>query len=423
MRILFLSNFYPPYELGGYEQWCAEVAARLVARGHEIEVLTSNYGSRSGFSGDSPHVYRVLYLQSDLSYYRPTNFFVKRPLQDKQNIRILRQTIDRFQPELIMVWGMWNLSKFLPYWAEKWMPGRVAYFISNYWPRDVDPHTAYWNLPTRRAATKIIKDPLRKFALGILKAEHYPPRLQLENAVCCSHYVRDTLVKSGDLPERSGVIFGGIEADDFARYSKLDGKDQSRQPEPLKCVYFGRLIHDKGVHTAIEALGLLKQQGLSDNIQLTIIGSGHPAYEEYLQKLVDELGIREQVKFIKKVHRKDIPKLLSNFNIFLFTSIWAEPMARSVMEAMASGLLVIGTEVGGQAEMLSNGVNSLTFAPGDSSALAKQIALVSKHWLMSVQLARAGQVLVMEKFTLDRMVTDIEDYLANRFKAPAKLSE
>lgn len=423
MRILFISNFYPPYELGGYEQWCAEVALRLVARGHEIEVLTSDYKFRSKLSNDSPRVSRVLHLQSDPSYYHPASFFVKRPFQERHNIRILRQTIDRFHPDLIMVWGMWNLSKFLPYWAEKWMLGRVTYFISNYWPKDVDPHTAYWNLPTRQASFKKVKDVLRKFALGAMKAENYPPRLQLENAVCCSQYVRDTLVKSGDLPERSGVIFGGIETEEFVRYSKLNGKDHGKSPKPLKCVYFGRLIHDKGVHTAIEAIGLLKRQGLSENIQLTIIGSGHPAYEEYLQKLVDELGIKEQVKFIKKVHRNDIPKMLSNFHVFLFTSIWAEPMARSVMEAMASGLLVIGTEVGGQAEMLFSGVNSLTFAPGDSSALAEQIATVSKDWSLGIQLAHAGQVLVMEKFTLDRMVTDIENYLVNCVQILAKHRE
>ena len=44
MRILFLSNFYPPHAIGGYEQWCQEVADRLQARGHVVTVLTSRYG-------------------------------------------------------------------------------------------------------------------------------------------------------------------------------------------------------------------------------------------------------------------------------------------------------------------------------------------------------------------------------------------
>ncbi len=423
MRLLFLTNFYPPLELGGYEQWCAEVASRLESRGHEIEVLTSNYGIHSKFTESESRVSRVFYLQSDLSYYRPASFFLNRTVQERRNIRMLRKKIDEYKPDMIMVWGMWNLSKFLPYWAERWMPGKVTYFISSYWPADVDPHTAYWNLPTRHKASKVIKRSLRKFAMGILKAENYPPRLQLENTVCCSQYVRDTLVRSGNLPEKSGVIFGGIETKDFVQYSRLIGKDGGERPATLECVYFGRLIHDKGVHTAIKAFGLLKQQGLAHDLRLTVIGSGHPGYEDQLQKLVDQLDLREQVKFVKKVHRNDIPKLLSKFHVFLFTSIWPEPMARSVMEAMASELLVIGTEVGGQTEMLSNGVNSLTFAPEDSSALAKHIITVSEDWSQGAQLARAGKALALEKFTLDRMVTDMENFLTNRFQTQEKLSK
>ena len=43
MRLLFLSNFYPPHQLGGYEELCAEVAQGLRARGHTVAVLTSGW--------------------------------------------------------------------------------------------------------------------------------------------------------------------------------------------------------------------------------------------------------------------------------------------------------------------------------------------------------------------------------------------
>ena len=48
MRLLFLSNLYPPYDLGGFEQWCQEVALRLRLRGHAVQVLTSRYGLERG---------------------------------------------------------------------------------------------------------------------------------------------------------------------------------------------------------------------------------------------------------------------------------------------------------------------------------------------------------------------------------------
>ena len=73
MRILFISNFYPPYELGGYEQWCQEVATRLRQHGYEVKVLTSRYGIQSDSEEFSPHVVRTLYLQADIDYYHPTD--------------------------------------------------------------------------------------------------------------------------------------------------------------------------------------------------------------------------------------------------------------------------------------------------------------------------------------------------------------
>ncbi len=411
MRILFLSNFYPPHDVGGYEQWCEEVANGLMDRGHEVAVLTSRHGIQAGSTDEQGYVTRSLYLQADISYYHPVDFFLRRPNQEQANIQALRRMIDEFQPDVVMVWGMWNLSHTLPYWAEQWMPGRVAYFISNYWPADPDPHTVYWRLPTRRPMLELIKRPLRTLALAELRREGYPPSLQFEHAVCCSEYVRDTLVKLGKLPAHAGILFGGTDPKPFLAASKLNKNHQGKQNGSLDLLYFGRLIHDKGVHTAIEALGLLKKQGLADGIQLTVLGSGHPDYETKIQQMVGQMDVENQVRFVKQVPRTEVPEWLGRFDVYLFTSIWPEPMARSVMEAMAAGLLVIGTEVGGQVEMLANDQNSLTFKAEDAECLASHIARVSNDPLRRVQLATAGQQMVLERFTLNRMINEIEQFL------------
>lgn len=411
MRVLFLTNFYPPMEIGGYEQWCEEVATRLIDRGHEIAVLTSNYGVQNGSASHAEYISRELYLQSDISYYSPVNFFFRRPSQERANIRALQRIVDDYHPDMVMVWGMWNLSHTLPFWAEQWMPGRVVYFISSYWPNDPDPHTRYWQLPTKRPALEVIKHPLRTLAFGQLRREDYPPVLQFEHAVCCSKYVRDTLVDGGKLPRHTGVLLGGTDPEPFLAASKLKKNRLGSQNSSLDLLYFGRLIHDKGVHTAIEALGLLKQQGHNKGIKLTILGSGHPEYEIKLRQMSDELDVSRQVKFVRQVPRADIPDWLSRFDVFLFTSIWPEPMARSVMEAMVAGLLVIGTEVGGQMEMLANGQNALTFRAEDANGLAHHIAHVSYEPQLIFQLAREGQKMVLEQFTLGRMASEIEQYL------------
>src|SRR5207249_4901365 len=124
MRILFLSNFYPPHAIGGYEQWCQEVADLLAARGHRVTVLTSRYGLEPGCKmsqtdekqpPDRPVVIRTLHLQADLAYYQPVHFFLQRRQQERANQRELHRVIDQVQPDVLMVWGMWNLSHNLPY--------------------------------------------------------------------------------------------------------------------------------------------------------------------------------------------------------------------------------------------------------------------------------------------------------------------
>ena len=65
MRILFLSNFYPPIRAGGYAQLCQEVAWNLQERGHVINVLTSNYKREQAPEGER-QVLRNLYLENDL---------------------------------------------------------------------------------------------------------------------------------------------------------------------------------------------------------------------------------------------------------------------------------------------------------------------------------------------------------------------
>ena len=411
MRLLFLSNFYPPYDVGGYEQWCEEVAVGLVDRGHEVSVLTSRYGVQPGTEVDAGDVTRTLFLQANNDYYRPLDFFLRRSSQERFNIEELRKKIETFQPDIVMVWGMWNLSHALPYWAEQYMPDRVAYFISNYWPIDIDAHTSYWKLPTRRAAAAALKRPLRVIALAQLQREGYPPSLKFDHAVCCSEYVRNTLVEAGKLPEHAGVLFGGTDPEPFFAHSRLGLDNSNEEDKPVQLLYFGRLIHDKGVHTAVEAVGLLKQQGLADGIELTILGNGHPEYEAHLHELVGNLDLGKQIHFVRQVPRADVPGWLGRFDVFLFTSIWPEPMARSVMEAMAAGMSVIGTEVGGQAEMLNDGQNALTFKPEDTARLADQITRIVSDPSLRIKLARAGQQMVLERFTLNRMIGEIEHYL------------
>ncbi|HOU11919.1 MAG TPA: glycosyltransferase family 4 protein [Anaerolineae bacterium] len=407
MRILFISNLYPPYDLGGMEQLCQEIVDRLRQRGHVCHVLTSRYGARdSNLQEDG--ITRALYLEADVYHYHPLDFFLKRPWQERANRRTLRRALDVFKPDIIFIWGMWNLSTRVAYWAEQWQPGKVAYNIESYWPLDTDPHRVYWRNPSNRKAIRILLWPISKLALSILKAEHYPPKLQFHHVSCCSQYVVDVLTEASVVPPGAIAILNGIDPAPFIAHTRQVPKQNA---ETLRLLYFGGLMEHKGVHTAIEALGLLQQQGYADKLCLTIVGGGQPEYEDHLHTLTESLGLTDKIHFTGRVPRSDIPRILSEHDIFLFTSIWAEPFGRTIIEAMAAGLAVIGSDVGGSKEIFKLYPEDILFTAGNAEALAGQIKKFVNNPHLVQRLGQAGQDLVREHFTLTRMIEEVDMFL------------
>lgn len=410
MRLLFLSSLYPPYDLGGFEQWCHEVTQELQRRGHVVQVLTSRY-SMPDRPEPADAVLRTLYLQADVHHYRPADFFIRRRRQEEANALAFKQVVQQFAPDLTVIWGMWNLSRNLPYLAEQWLPGRLAYYIASYWPMDADIHEEYWRLSADRSWSQGLKRALSAVALTELEREGYPPKLRFDQTMSCSRYVRDTLVDAKIIPANAGVLYGGIDPSPFV-HTEIQPTLGPRA-KPLQLLYFGSLLPHKGVHTAIEALGLLKQRGLIGSVELTLLGGGHPDYEAQLRALVTQLDIRSSVHFAGRVKRDEIPTWLQRFDVFLFTSTWPEPFGRTIVEAMAAGLVVIGADVGGSKEIFENYSEEMLFQPGDSSALADRIAEMVADPTRQHRLAQAGRQLVLARFTMERMVTDMENWFSN----------
>lgn len=408
MRILFLSNFFPPARPGGYTQWCHEVAERLAERGHTIGVLTSRH-ERAKAQASEPNIYRLLHLEGDLNYYRPLHFFTQWKKQHQENLVFLEQIVKEFAPDLLFVWGMWALSKALPAQAEQLLPGRVAYYLSDYWPSALDMHTTYWQSPAQRWPLQVAKRVLSKVAMSML-AQTSRPALKFERVMCVSGRVRDLLVEASLPVQHARIIHGGT---DVERFRSI--RERKYVAGHLKLLYAGQLVQHKGVHTAIEAMARLVNQSGLDRINLTLVGSGHPDYEALLHNLVERERLDRHVTFHKPVSKEQMPAILDQFDVLIFPSIYEEPLARITQEAMASGLVVVGTTTGGTKEILRDGETGFTFAPGDAGGLADQVARLITDPDLCSRLSYAGRQTVLEKFTLDRMVTEIEVYLVDCF--------
>jgi len=404
MRILFLSNFYPPASRGGYEQWCQETAEGLRGRGHDLIVLTSDFGKSRLSDPDPNWVQRSLHLEMELASFKNAfQFFTHRKKREQENLDRVRNLIERFRPDVVLVWGMWNLHRSIPVLVEELLPSHVAYYMGDYWPILPDQFENYWNAPARSALTGWLKSILKLFALQILKREE-PPDLKLEHVLFATAFMQNEYKKKGISPQNSKVIYGAVDTKPYLSDYKKSGTG-------LSLLSLGRLNPDKGIHTAIEAVAyLVREDGMKD-LHLTIVGDGEPEYMSQLRNLVDSENIASFVDFLPAQPKEALPALYQQADLFLFTSIWPEPFGRVIVEAMASGVAVIGTRVGGAAEILLEDENALTFPAGDAAALAEQIKKLMASPELRARLARSGRETAVGKFDLQRMTTEIESYL------------
>ena len=165
----------------------------------------------------------------------------------------------------------------------------------------------------------------------------------------------------------------------------------------------------KGQDTAIEALRLVCEEGR--DAQLLLIGSAkfvaratrfdNEAYLAHLRQLVADAGLEDRVSWLGE--REDVPELMRALDVLLLPS-WEEPFGRAVIEAMALGVPVLATDVGGPGEIISDGRDGFLLPPRRPREWAGAIARLADDPQRAAAIARAGRRTVEERFTLDSHV-------------------
>jgi glycosyltransferase involved in cell wall biosynthesis len=333
-------------------------------------------------------------------------FFTSRRAHQKANLEELRRIITQTRPEVILIWGMWNISRLIPVLAEQLMPNQVVYYLGDYWPLLPDQFENYWSVPGQSWKTSIPKRLLKPLALKLIAAEN-SPQLSFTHVIFASNFLRDEYIRKGLRIENSTIISGAAQTQP---YISLD-KPEDQCDDSVSLLFVGRLTQDKGVHTCIQAMGLLRNHTKAGSMNLIIVGSGDFEYETYLQNLAIGEQVRDRVTFLGALSKSELPEIYRKADIFLFSSIWPEPFGRVLVEAMAAGVPVIGTAVGGAAEILCDEENALLYPPGDTATLASQIIRLIDNPDLRQRLVNAGRKTAIEKYDIRRMVRDIEAYL------------
>jgi len=309
-------------------------------------------------------------------------------------------------PEIVFVWGMGNLPRALLREIEERPDPPVVYYISDYWPISPDFVMVHLRAPSKYWLVTKLKEILVRFFLRHFENENLCYRPRFENVICVSRAVKERFIRAGLPFEQSKVIHNGIDVEPFL---KVKPNLMSRVNSPLKIIYAGRISPEKGLETAIAGLG--KALTLGIDATLTIVGRGDLSYVQSLRTLAAECGLEDKIMFRAWIDWKRMPNLLSEFDIFISPSTWEEPLSLSVQKAMVTGLVVISTPVGGMPELIINGENGLFFTLEDSDELAIQLGRLASNPDLYMHLAKTGRQTILDRFTISRMVDEIEQYL------------
>jgi glycosyltransferase involved in cell wall biosynthesis len=303
MKIAILVGVFPPKWFGGIEIATYNLASHLARKGHEVHVITSHDDGLPDLSEEN-------------------GFYVHR--------------VARLKIHIVGI---------LPFWI------RIYLLIRKIKPDVVHSQTTLYSIPAE-AAKKFLKIPYVVWGRG---SEIYSPgrllsiisKSPLQNADAVLALTEDMKREMQKVcPREVSVIPNGISLEKFKVSSRYK-KESTRT-----VIFVGRLHPVKGIQYLIEAMTIVHQK--MPDTKLIIVGDG--AERSRLEKHVKELDLNDCIQFAGKVPQERIPEFMHQADIFVLPSL-SEGFPSVLLEAMASGLPVIATSVGGIPELIDEGIN------------------------------------------------------------------
>ncbi len=221
-----------------------------------------------------------------------------------------------------------------------------------------------------------------------------------EAVVAVSEEVKERLVRyEGISAERIRVIYNGIE--EFPRLSQEERKrlraEWGFSENDVVAATVGRFDPIKNLPLFLTALALARLE--APELRGLLIGDG-PEMKN-LQELAKGLNIEEALIFTG--FRKDAVRLLQMADIFVLSS-FSEGTSLALLEAMACGLPVVATAVGGNPEIVKDGQNGFLVSSGDLPAMAAALSLLAKDRLLRERMGGVSRKIFERKFRFEKML-------------------
>lgn len=209
-----------------------------------------------------------------------------------------------------------------------------------------------------------------------------------------SQYLANSYIKAGFNFHKMNVIWNGINLQKFSSIKK-------NSSDKLRITFMGFFGKHKGVDLLIKAVGFLNIR----DIEINLVGAGDEL--ENYKKIATECGVLHQLRFWGKLANQDIIKAYSETDIYCLPSIWPENQPVSITEAMACGIPVIASDLGGNKELVQDGVSGYLFKSGDYKDLADKIKKFVNNKGLIAKYGKAGKS-IMEQNDYHNQVKKID---------------
>uniref|UniRef100_UPI004047449C glycosyltransferase family 4 protein n=1 Tax=Cyanobium sp. TaxID=2164130 RepID=UPI004047449C len=397
MRLLVVTNLYPPQELGGYGRAMADFVWGLQQRAHQLQVITS----------DAP------YLQAPGrpdGAVGPSGELVARQLQLKGSYEGGVQLLQ--DPAACAALDHSNAVRLRGWLAQGWdgvLVGNLDLLGPELLSVLLEP-----GIPVLQHVG-FVTPPF---------APHQLPKAPNYTLVAASAAVRQSLVAAGLPVAQAPVVYPGARTELFGpdatgRPSAVAaalalvaaGQPLGSPANPLKVGFAGLLMGSKGAHSLVQALIALHGQGVALQANLAG-GSFQEGYREQLEALLAGAGLADQVRFVGQLDRPRLARFWALHQVGVFASTYPEAFGIVAAEVMASGVALLTTGVGGAGELIEPGASGLRFEPGNPASLVQAFRQLLADPALLARLAAAGQQRSEALFSVAKAAEQLERLLA-----------
>lgn len=407
MKVLFLSDDFPPKSFGGAGIITADLAVGIRDAGHEIYVITTVQDKNQANGWREYNGVKVYDLYVD--YYQKLSTYVS--LYNPKACNVVERLICEIKPDVIHAH---NIHNYLSYYclkiARKYtnklfltthdaMSFNYGKLIDFYDKNDLSVHKNFnykvgilQNIVTAKKRYNPFRNLLIRYWLN-----KYPNKI-----FAISDRLNDALVQNGIRNVKT--IHYGIDLRDWkvSDSARLDFVTKMGV-EKKKVIFFGgRLSEAKGGKIMIDVLYILVK--IIPNVVLLIAGTPND-YAKYLLNYAKEKSIDDYIIFTGWLSRDEMKKAYSICDVCVTPSIYFDAFNLFNIEAGASLKPVIGTCFGGTPEIVIDGKTGQIVNPNNISEFAKSIEKLLMNHDLASSMGKAGYNRVKEYFSLDRYVS------------------